>query len=94
MGSHHLSEPFYALHCWAVLPVREYHRARQGDPLITALSRELGIEADQIATGAGSLAVLAQLLTAYAGPGKEVVFAWRSYEAYPILVRLTGARDI
>ncbi|MEV8144231.1 aminotransferase class I/II-fold pyridoxal phosphate-dependent enzyme [Specibacter sp. NPDC078709] len=94
MGSHHLSEPFYALHCWAVLPVREYHRARQGDPLITALSRELGVEVDQIATGAGSLAVLAQLLTAYAGPGREVVFAWRSYEAYPILVRLTGARDI
>lgn len=66
----------------------------RGDHLITALSRELGVEANQIATGAGSLAELAQLLAAYAGPGKELVFAWRSYEAYPILVRLTGARDV
>lgn len=65
-----------------------------GDPLIAALSRELGVGREQIVTGAGSLEVLQQLLTAYAGPGTEVVFAWRSYEAYPILVRLTGARDV
>ncbi|AIY00828.1 histidinol-phosphate aminotransferase [Arthrobacter sp. PAMC 25486] len=66
----------------------------QGDPLVAALSRGLGVAEDQVVAGAGSLAVLQQLLTAFAGPGKNVVFAWRSYEAYPILVRLTGARDI
>lgn len=65
-----------------------------GDPLIAALSSELGVGREQIVTGAGSLSVLQQLLTAYAGPGTEVVFAWRSYEAYPILVRLTGAQDV
>lgn len=65
-----------------------------GDPLIEALSRKLGIDGDRIVAGGGSLAVLQQLLTAFAGPGTEVVFAWRSYEAYPILVRLTGARDV
>lgn len=66
----------------------------QGEPLIAALSGNLGVAAVQIVAGGGSLAVLQQLLTAFAGPGKEVVFAWRSYEAYPILVRLTGAQDI
>ncbi len=66
----------------------------QGDPLTAALARQLGTAEGQIVAGAGSLAVLQQLLTAYAGPGRNVVFAWRSYEAYPILVRLTGARDI
>lgn len=66
----------------------------EGEPLIQALSARLGVEAEQIVTGGGSLAVLQQLLTAFAGPGREVVFAWRSYEAYPILVRLTGASDV
>ncbi|WP_425862167.1 histidinol-phosphate transaminase [Arthrobacter sp. TWP1-1] len=66
----------------------------QGDHLTAALSRGLGVAAEQIVAGAGSLAVLQQLLTAFAGPGTEVVFAWRSYEAYPILVRQTGARDV
>ncbi|MFB9165006.1 histidinol-phosphate transaminase [Arthrobacter psychrochitiniphilus] len=65
-----------------------------GDPLIKALSQQLGIAQDLLVTGGGSLAVLQQLLTAFAGPGKDVVFAWRSYEAYPILVRLTGALDV
>ncbi|PYI66627.1 aminotransferase [Arthrobacter livingstonensis] len=66
----------------------------QGDPLVAALSRGLGVDEGQIVAGAGSLAVLQQLLTAFTGPGTEVVFAWRSYEAYPILVRLAGARDV
>ncbi|MDJ0316220.1 histidinol-phosphate transaminase [Arthrobacter antibioticus] len=62
-----------------------------GEHLIDALSLRLGVAPEQLVTGGGSLAVLQQLLTAFAGPGTEVVFAWRSYEAYPILVRLTGA---
>jgi histidinol-phosphate aminotransferase len=35
--------------------------------------------------------VLGQIVTATAGPGDEVVHAWRSFEAYPIVVRLAGA---
>ncbi|ALE07870.1 aminotransferase [Arthrobacter sp. ERGS1:01] len=66
----------------------------QGDPLVAALSAQLGVAPEQLVTGAGSLAVLQQLLTAFTGPGTEVVFAWRSYEAYPILVRLAGALDV
>ena len=34
-----------------------------------------------------------QLISA-AEPGTEVLYAWRSFEAYPILVPLTGAADV
>ena len=46
---------------------------------------------DQLAFGTGSVAVLYQLLQAVCEPGDEVVYAWRSFEAYPIAVQLTGA---
>jgi histidinol-phosphate aminotransferase len=56
-----------------------------------ALSARLGVAGDQLAFGTGSVAVLYHLLQATCEPGDEVVYAWRSFEAYPIAVRLTGA---
>lgn len=53
-----------------------------------------GVEPDQIAVGAGSVEVAAQLVNASAGEGDEVVFAWRSFEAYPILVQVAGATPV
>ncbi len=44
--------------------------------------------------GAGSVSVLAQLLLATSGPGDEVVYAWRSFEAYPSLVAVAGAKSV
>src|SRR5699024_735211 len=35
-----------------------------------------------------------QVLSAVAGDGDEVIYAWRSFEAYPIVVGVTGARAI
>ncbi|MFB2585110.1 aminotransferase class I/II-fold pyridoxal phosphate-dependent enzyme [Herbiconiux liukaitaii] len=49
------------------------------------------ISADQVVVGAGSTGVLQQIVSAVCDPGDEVVMAWRSFEAYPILVRLAGA---
>jgi hypothetical protein len=40
------------------------------------------------------VAVLYHLLQAACGPGDEVVYAWRSFEAYPIAVQLTGATSV
>ncbi|WP_223286556.1 histidinol-phosphate transaminase [Kocuria atrinae] len=51
----------------------------------------LGVESTAVSVGPGSVGVLQQILTATCGPGDQVVFAWRSFEAYPILVSLTGA---
>jgi histidinol-phosphate aminotransferase len=38
--------------------------------------------------------VCQQILQAVAGPGDEVLYAWRSFEAYPILAQITGARSV
>jgi len=66
----------------------------QGDPLIAALASSLAVDPAQPVAGAGSLAVLQQLLAAFTGPATEVVFAWRSYEAYPILVRTALSAEL
>ena len=59
-----------------------------------ALAAKFGVDIEQVATGAGSVAVLYSLLQAVCGDGDEVVYAWRSFEAYPIAVGLPGARGI
>jgi histidinol-phosphate aminotransferase len=62
--------------------------------LTEALARRHGVPPEHIALGCGSVGVAQQLLAATAEPGTEVLFAWRSFEAYPILVPLTGAADV
>ena len=59
-----------------------------------AIARHLGITADEVATGPGSSGVLQQIISAVCDAGDEVVFAWRSFEAYPILVTVAGARPV
>ena len=58
------------------------------------LGRALGVSSDCIATGTGSVAVLAQIVQAACDAGDEVVFAWRSFEAYPIVTQLAGAEPV
>lgn len=65
-----------------------------GDRLVAALSEKLGVPDTRVAVGGGSLALLGQILNAFAGPGDEVLHAWRSYEAYPILATLAGAERL
>ncbi|QTG81683.1 histidinol-phosphate transaminase [Arthrobacter crystallopoietes] len=65
-----------------------------GDNLVAAVAGRLGLEPGQVVAGAGSLALLQLLLTTYTGSGDEVIYAWRSYEAYPILVGVTGAAAV
>jgi histidinol-phosphate aminotransferase len=65
-----------------------------GTELINALATSHGVIADDIALGTGSVAVLYNLLQAFAGAGDEVIYAWRSFEAYPIAVQLTGAHGV
>jgi histidinol-phosphate aminotransferase len=62
--------------------------------LYAALSAKLGVETDRLAAGTGSVAVLYHLLQAYCDPGDQVVYAWRSFEAYPIAVAVPGAVSV
>jgi histidinol-phosphate aminotransferase len=59
--------------------------------LVERLAERHGVTPAEVVVGGGSVSALAHLLQAYAGPGDEVIFAWRSFEAYPILTLLTGA---
>lgn len=59
-----------------------------------AIARHVGVTADEIAAGPGSSGVLQQIISAVCDAGDEVVFAWRSFEAYPILVTVAGARPV
>ena len=62
--------------------------------LRAALAAHLGVTPDQVAVGTGSSALCQQLVTAAAGPGDEVVFPWRSFEAYPIFAQIAGATPV
>lgn len=62
--------------------------------LRTALGEHLGVEPEQVALGAGSSALCHQLVAITAQPGDEVVFPWRSFEAYPIFVQVVGATPV
>ncbi len=62
--------------------------------LYEALGRHLGVPVDHLAAGTGSVALIYQLLQAFCEPGDEVVYAWRSFEAYPIAVTAAGARSV
>jgi histidinol-phosphate aminotransferase len=62
--------------------------------LVEAIAARFDVPAAHVATGTGSVGVLQQLVQATAGEGDEVVYAWRSFEAYPIVVQISGARSV
>jgi histidinol-phosphate aminotransferase len=62
--------------------------------LIQALSDKFDVPVDQIATGTGSVGVCQQIIQSVAGAGEEVIYAWRSFEAYPIITTIAGAVSI
>ena len=62
--------------------------------LIDLLAATHGVAAEQIVVGGGSLSVLEQFIRTFAGEGDEVIYGWRSYEAYPIVVGASGARAV
>ena len=62
--------------------------------LIAAIARFVGVAEECIAVGTGSVGVLGQLIQATCEAGDEVVYAWRSFEAYPIVTALAGARSV
>lgn len=62
--------------------------------LTEALAKKLGVTTAELAVGGGSVALLQQVIAAFAGPGDEVVYGWRSFEAYPIFPLQNGASSV
>lgn len=71
---------------------------RYPDSAATALRERLAarfdVSIDEVQVGAGSVAILAQLISAAASVGDEVLYSWRSFEAYPGLVTVSGATRV
>ncbi|WP_165164808.1 histidinol-phosphate transaminase [Corynebacterium qintianiae] len=56
------------------------------------LAEHLGVAFEQVAVGNGSSALLQQLVQATCTPENNVIYAWRSFEAYPIFLQVVGAQ--
>ncbi|WP_043993799.1 histidinol-phosphate transaminase [Leifsonia xyli] len=70
------------------------HPDAGGADLQDKLAERHGVDIEQVHLGSGSVALLAQLIRAAAGAGDEVVYSWRSFEAYPVLVTVAGATSV
>jgi len=64
------------------------------EALTAALAERFDVPADHIGVGCGSVGVLKQLVEAVADHTAEVLYAWRSFEAYPTLIDLAGATSV
>jgi histidinol-phosphate aminotransferase len=62
--------------------------------LTAALAERYGVEPGQVATGCGAVTLCQQLAQAFNDPGTSMAFAWRSFEMYPLLAEVAGARAI
>jgi histidinol-phosphate aminotransferase len=60
-----------------------------------AIAKKYGASADRIATGCGSVALAEHLARATCkSTTDEIVYSWRSFEAYPIIAATTGAKSV
>jgi histidinol-phosphate aminotransferase len=62
--------------------------------LYAALAKTYDVPVDDLAVATGSTGLIYGLLSAFCEPGDEVVYAWRSFEAYPIAVLAAGATSV
>src|SRR5581483_7827468 len=62
--------------------------------LTAALAGKYGVSEDRVAVGCGSVSLCTQLVQAAADADDEVLYAWRSFEAYPIIAAVSGASSI
>jgi histidinol-phosphate aminotransferase len=75
----------------AALTSMERYPRFGAEPLVAELSRVTGHDRNGIVLGTGSVALLQHLIQVACRDDDEVVFAWRSFEAYPIVTRVAGA---
>jgi histidinol-phosphate aminotransferase len=74
-------------------PINRYPDATAGR-LRARLGERYGVRPDEVHVAAGSVSILHQMILATASVGDEVVYAWRSFEAYPSLPLVAGATGV
>jgi histidinol-phosphate aminotransferase len=58
------------------------------------LAERYGVDPERLVTGCGSVALAEHLAKATCLPGDEIVYSWRSFEAYPIVAAGGGATSV
>jgi histidinol-phosphate aminotransferase len=66
----------------------------QSTELVEALADFLDVRPENVVAGNGSVALCQELVQITCSAGDEVVFAWRSFEAYPIVTLVAGATAV
>lgn len=76
--------------------VAQAHRYPQFHPddLTEQIAAWCQVTSDRVAVGSGSVGVALQLLQAVVRPGDTMVHGWRTFDAYPLLARMAGARPV
>jgi histidinol-phosphate aminotransferase len=71
---------------------------RYPDPAATglraALAAKYGVTPERVGVGTGSVGLLQSLVQLVVDQGDEVIYAWRSFEAYPVIVRVVGGTPV
>ncbi|MGB0112069.1 MAG: aminotransferase class I/II-fold pyridoxal phosphate-dependent enzyme [Ilumatobacteraceae bacterium] len=67
------------------------HRATE---LRAAIAASVGVGADHVTVGAGSVGIIQQLALSYVDRGEGIAFGWPSFEAYPVFAALVEATQL
>lgn len=62
--------------------------------LVAAIAAHHGVPESDVVVATGAVALCYQAAHAAAGPGDEVIYPWRSFEAYPIVAHVCGANPV
>ena len=65
-----------------------------GRLLTERIAVRLDVPVEHVVLGTGSVGLLHQMVQIAAGEGEEVVFAWRSFESYPIVTTINGSTPV
>lgn len=58
------------------------------------LAAKLDLPTERVAVGCGSVSLCQQLVQALCAAGEEVIFGWRSFEAYPVVTQVALATQV
>jgi histidinol-phosphate aminotransferase len=71
---------------------------RYPDPAATRLTEKLAekhlLDVERVAVGCGSVQLVQELVQIACDAGEEVVYGWRSFEAYPVVTAIAGATSV
>ena len=62
--------------------------------LTRALAERYDVDPAQVVPGCGAVMLCQQLAQSFNDPGTAIAFAWRSFEMYPLLAQVAGARSL